>query len=116
MMKYLIPSILLIISIIYLINYIIIKYRFNHGIKYSGVIKDYMKYKRYRIYDVKLSNKECINIMSPKFFIINSNIIVSKYKNRYYNNVNLSDLIIKIFTFTLIACILFIYIAIKYNL
>lgn len=112
-MDYTVAIIMTLISISYLVYYIFYRYRFNHGIKYTGIIKSYKKYRRFRIYDVIVSNKDKIYVVCSKFLSINSKIVVSDYKDKYYNDANLSSIFIKVLGYALISVILFIYIAIS---
>lgn len=109
-MKYIIPIILLLVSISYIVYYIILKYRYFKGDKLYGIVKDYKKYKKYRLYLLKLSDGNIIDYTTARFYMLNTKILLSKYNNKYYNKEKIKDILFKIITIFIVTLILFMYI------
>ena len=109
-MKYIIPVILSLLAIIYLVYYIILKYRYFKGDKLYGIVKDYKKYKRYRLYMLKTADNYVIDYTSTRFYMLNTKILLSKYKDKFYTKDKLKDILFKTMSIIIATIVLFMYI------
>jgi len=109
-MKYIIPITLLLLSIFYFIYYVIIKYRYFKGDKLYGIVKDYKKYRRTRYYLLKTTSNEIIDYTSNRFYMLNTKILLSKYKDNYYTKDKLKDILFKSISLIVATTVLFVYI------